>query len=76
MYINRCGVCSRDVGNISIQCTNCRKLVQGKFGIKGSMYKVMKTFVRKGCMNPVTRTGRTTSHKCRYWCQCKSGDSG
>ena len=25
-------------------------------GIKGSMYKVMKTFVCRGCMNPVTST--------------------
>jgi len=25
--------------------------------IKGSMYKVMKTFVCRGCMNPLTGTG-------------------
>jgi len=32
------------------------------------MYKVMKSFVCRGCVNPVT--------KCRYCCQCKSGVSG
>jgi len=41
------GVCGRGVGNNSIQCT-------------GSMYKVMKTFVCRGCMNPVTGTGCTS----------------
>jgi len=30
-----------------------------KLSIKGSMYKVMKTFVFRGCINPVTGTGRT-----------------
>ena len=57
-----CGVCSRGVGNNSIQCTNCQKWVHRKFsGIKGStsMYKVMKTFVCRGCVNPVTGTGHT-----------------
>jgi len=29
-------------------------------GIKGSMYKVMKTFICRGCMNPVTGTGCTS----------------
>jgi len=29
-------------------------------GIKGSMYKVMKTFVCRDCVNPVTSTGRTS----------------
>jgi len=29
-------------------------------GIKGSMYKVMKTFVCRGCVNPVTGTGCTS----------------
>jgi len=29
-------------------------------GIKGTMYKVMKTFVCRGCMNPVTSTGCTS----------------
>jgi len=40
-----CGVCGRGVGNNSIQCTSCKKWVHRKCsGIKGSMYKVMKTF--------------------------------
>ena len=26
----------------------------------GSMYKVMKTFICRGCVNPVTSTGRTS----------------
>jgi len=40
-----CGVCGRDVGNNSIQCTSCQKWVHRKCsGIKSSMYKVMKTF--------------------------------
>jgi len=34
------------------------------------MYKVIKSFVSSGCVNPVTSSGRT------YWCQCKSGVSG
>jgi len=29
-------------------------------GIKGSMYEVMKTFVCRGCVNPVTSTGSTS----------------
>ena len=28
-------------------------------GINGSVYKVMKSFVCRGCMNPVTSTGST-----------------
>jgi len=41
-----CGVCGRGVGNNSVQCTTCQKLVHRKCsGIKGSMYKVMKTFI-------------------------------
>jgi len=72
-----CGISGRGVGNNSIQCTSCQKLVHRKCsGIKGSMYKVMKTFVCKGCVNPVTGIGHThRTHKCRYWCQCKSGVS-
>jgi len=53
-----CGVCGGGVGNNSIQCISCRKWVHRKCsGIKGSMYKVMKTFICRGCMNPVTGTG-------------------
>jgi len=56
-----CGVCGRGVGSNSIQCTSCKKWVHRKCnGINGSMYKVMKTFVCRGCMNPVTGTGRTS----------------
>jgi len=36
------------------------------------MYKVMKTFICRVCTNPVTGTWYK-AHKCRYWCQCKSG---
>ena len=49
-----CGVCGRGVGSNSIQCTSCQKCVHRKCsGIKGSMYKVMKIFVCRGCVNPV-----------------------
>jgi len=54
-----CGVCLRGAGNNLTQCTGCQKLVHQKCsGIKGSMYTVMKTFVCRGCMNPVTSTRR------------------
>jgi len=53
-----CGVCGRGVSNNSIQCNSCQKWVHRKCsGIKGSMYKVMKTIVCRGCVNPVTSTG-------------------
>jgi len=56
-----CGVCGRGVGNNSIQCTSCQKLVHRKCsGIKGSMYKVMKTFICRGCVIPVTGTECTS----------------
>jgi len=56
-----CAVCGRGIGNNSMQCTSCKKCVHRKCsGIKGSMYKVMKTFVCRGCANPVTGT-RCTS---------------
>jgi len=56
-----CAVCERGTGNNSIQCTSCQKWVHEKCsGIKGSLYKVMKTFVCRGCMNPVTSTGCTS----------------
>jgi len=29
-------------------------------GIKGSMYKAMKSFICRGCLNPVTGTGRAS----------------
>jgi len=53
------GVCGRGVGNNSIQCTSCKKWVHRKCsGIKGSKFKVLKSFVCRGCVNPVT--GRTS----------------
>ena len=56
-----CGVCGRGVSSNSIQCTSCQKRVHKKCsGIKGSMYKVMKSFICKGCANPVTSAGRTS----------------
>jgi len=44
-----------------------------RIGINACMFKVMKTFVCRGCMNPVTSTGCTSVD---IWCQCKSGVSG
>jgi len=56
-----CGVCGRGVGNNSIHCTSCQKWVHRKCsGINGYLYKVMKTFICRGCMIPVTSTGRTS----------------
>jgi len=56
-----CGVRSRGVGNNSIQCTSCQKWVHRKCsGIKGSMSKVTKCIICRGCVNPVTGTGRTS----------------
>ena len=56
-----CGVCGRGVGSKSIQCTSCHKWVHKKCsGIKGSMYKVMRSFICRGCSNPVISTGRTS----------------
>jgi len=53
-----CGVCDRGVGSNSIQCTNCHKWVHKKCsGIKGSIYKVMRSFICRGCSNPVISTG-------------------
>ena len=48
-------------GSNSIQCTSCHKLVHKKCSsIKVSMYKVMRSFICRGCLNPVTSTGRTS----------------
>jgi len=56
-----CGECGRRVGSNSIQCTSCWKWVHKKCsGIKGSMYKVMKTFICSGCSNPVISTDHTS----------------
>ena len=56
-----CGVCGRGVGSNSIQCTCCHKWVHKKCtGIKGSVYKVMWSFIYRGCSNPVISTGHTS----------------
>ena len=56
-----CGVCGRGVGSNSIQCISCHKLVHKKCsGIKGSMYKVMRSFICRGCSNPIISTGHTS----------------
>ena len=56
-----CGVCGRGIGSNSVHCTSCRKWVHRKCsGIKGSMYKVVKTFVCRGAVNPVTSAGCTS----------------
>jgi len=53
-----CGVCD---GNNSIHCTSCQKWEHRKCsGIKGSMYKVKKSFVCRACVNPVTSKGCTS----------------
>jgi len=41
------------------KCTSCQKWVHKKCGIKGSMLKVAKSFICRGCVNPVTSAGRT-----------------
>jgi len=56
-----CGVCGRGVGGNSIQCTRCHKWVHKKCsGIKESMYKVMRSFICRGCSNPVISTCHTS----------------
>jgi len=52
-----CGVCGRGVGSNSIQCTSCHKWVHKKCSsIKGSVYKLMRSFICRGCSNPVIST--------------------
>jgi len=56
-----CGVCDRGVGNNSVQCTSCQKWVLKKCGgSKGSISKVTKSFICRGCLNPVSSTGHTS----------------
>jgi len=56
-----CGVCNKGVGSNSIQSTSCQKGVHKKCnGIKGSMSKVAKSFICRGCLNPVTIAGHTS----------------
>ena len=55
-----CGVCGRGVGNNSVQCISCQKWVHWKCSAtKGSMYKVMKTFICRGC---IIQEGRQEGH--------------
>ena len=55
-----CGVCSKGVSSNLIQCTSCQKWVHKKCsGIKGSTSKVMKSFICRGCLNPVTSAACT-----------------
>jgi len=57
-----CGVCNKGVGSNSLQCTRCQKWVHKKCsGIKSSMSKVVKSFICRGCLNPVTSTGCTNA---------------
>jgi len=59
--VQKAGVCGRGVGSNSIQCTSSHKWVHKKCsGIEGSMYKVMKSFICRGCSNPVICTGHTS----------------
>ena len=54
-------VCSKGVGNNSLQCTSCQKWVHKKCsGTKGRMSKVGKSFIYRGCLNPVTSAGHTS----------------
>jgi len=56
-----CGVCDRGIGNNSIQCTSCQKWVHRKCsGIKGCLYKVMKSFVCRDCVNPATCSSKSS----------------
>jgi len=56
-----CGVCSKGVVSNSLQCTSCQKWVHKKCsGIKDSLSKVTKSFICRGCLNPVTSAGRTS----------------
>ena len=45
----------------SLQCSICQNCVHKKCsGIKGSMSKVVKSFICRGCLNPVTSAGHTS----------------
>ena len=56
-----CSVFGRGVGSNSIQRTTSQKWVHKMCsGIKGSMYKVMKSFICRGCSSPVISTGHTS----------------
>jgi len=49
----------------NVHCTSCHKWVHKKCsGMKGSMYKVMRSFICRGCWNPVISTGHTSVDIC------------
>ena len=49
------------VGSNSVQCTSCHKWVHKKCsGIKESIFKMMRSFICRGCSNPVISTGHTS----------------
>jgi len=51
---------------LSTQCTSCQKWVCKKCSdIKGNMSKVMKSFICRGCSNPVTSTDNARVHHTR-----------
>ena len=54
-------IACRGISSNSIQCTSCHKWVHKKCsGMKGSMYKVMRSFICRGCLNHVINTGQTS----------------
>jgi len=55
-----CGLCGRGVGSNSIQCNSCQWVHKKCSGIKGSMYKVMRSFICRGCSNPVISRDHTS----------------
>ena len=56
-----CSVCHRGDGSNSILCTSCQKWVLKKCsGMKGSMYKMITSFICRICSNPATSTGHTS----------------
>jgi len=60
--------CGRDVGNNSIQYTSCQKWLHRKCsGIKGSIYKVMKTLICSSCKIPETSTEHTVLVSMQIW---------
>ena len=53
-----CSVCGIDIGSNSIQYTSWQKWIHKKCSsLKGSMFKVMKSFICRGCLNPLISTG-------------------
>jgi len=63
-----CGVCGRGVGSNSIQCISCHKWVHKKSsGMNGRMYEVIRSFICRGCSNPVISTGHTSVVPVQIW---------